>query len=142
MGKVDRKTEYRRSFAKGAYLTLVLAAAFLAILFVLWHWGHMPLWVPLGHLVVSLVAFAVYWVDKVKARSNRWRISEKTLHILEFFGGWPGALVAQQVFRHKNQKTEYQVAFWLIVLVNLAVLGLWLWRGFPDPRTFSFLVRG
>jgi uncharacterized membrane protein YsdA (DUF1294 family) len=142
MGKVDRKPEVRRGLAGGAYLTLVVAAVFIAILFALWHWGHMPLWIPLGHLAVSLVAFAMYWVDKAKARSNRWRISEKTLHILEFFGGWPGALVAQQLFRHKNQKKEYQVAFWLIVLVNLAVLGLWLWQGFPDPKTFSFLVRG
>lgn len=121
-------------------MAFAVAGVFLIILFGMWRIGWMPLWVPAGHLAVSLITVGMYWIDKARARDNGWRISEKTLHILEFFGGWPGALVAQQLFRHKNRKTEYQVAFWLIVLVNSAVLGLWLWRGFPDPDTFSFLI--
>lgn len=119
-----------------------MALAFLAMLFGMARIGWMPWWVPVGHLVVSLVTVGIYWMDKARARDNGWRIAEKTLHFLEFFGGWPGALVAQQVFRHKNRKTEYQVAFWLIVLVNLAVMGLWLWRGFPDPKTILGLLKG
>lgn len=121
-------------------MAFAVAGVFLIILFGMWRIRWMPLWVPAGHLAVSLITVGMYWIDKARARDNGWRISEKTLHILEFFGGWPGALVAQQLFRHKNRKTEYQVAFWLIVLVNSAVLGLWLWRGFPDPDTFSFLI--
>ena len=35
----------------------------------------------------------------------------KTLHWLEFLGGWPGALIAQRVIRHKNKKTSFQVDF-------------------------------
>ncbi len=124
----------------GKWLAFLLAGGFLGLMFGLWQMGHMPLWVPLGHLAMSLIAFTAYSIDKARARDNGWRISEKTLHLLEFFGGWPGALVAQQLLRHKNRKTEYQVAFWIIVLVSVAVLGLWHWRGFPDPDTFSFLI--
>ena len=39
--------------------------------------------------------------------------------------GWPGALMAQQVFRHKTRKGSYQFVFWLAVLANLGALG-WL----------------
>lgn len=124
----------------GKLLAFLLAGGFLGLMFGLWQMGHMPLWVPLGYLAMSLIAFTAYSIDKARARDNGWRISEKTLHLLEFFGGWPGALVAQQLLRHKNRKTEYQVAFWIIVLVSVAVLGLWHWRGFPDPDTFSFLI--
>jgi uncharacterized membrane protein YsdA (DUF1294 family) len=41
------------------------------------------------------------------------------LHASELLGGWPGALVAQQVFRHKTRKLSYQSAFWLIVTLHL-----------------------
>ncbi|WP_350612903.1 DUF1294 domain-containing protein [Pseudomonas sp. HY7a-MNA-CIBAN-0227] len=67
---------------------------------------------------VSLVTFFLYWSDKRKARSDSWRTPEKFLHTLELAGGWPGALIAQQVFRHKTRKVSYQVVFWLIVLLH------------------------
>ena len=40
------------------------------------------------------------------------------MHITELLGGWPGALIAQQVFRHKTRKASFQTVFWLIVLVH------------------------
>jgi uncharacterized membrane protein YsdA (DUF1294 family) len=36
-------------------------------------------------------------------------------------GGWPGAIVAQQMLRHKTSKVSFRVAFWLTVLVNVGV---------------------
>ena len=53
-----------------------------------------------------------------------------TLHGLEAAGGWPGALVAQRVFRHKTRKRSFQIIFWLIVLAHLA---FWGWR-LVQPR--------
>ena len=73
----------------GKLLAFLLAGGFLGLMFGLWQMGHMPLWVPLGHLAMSLIAFTAYSIDKARARDNGWRISEKTLHLLEFFGGWP-----------------------------------------------------
>ncbi|WP_219405647.1 DUF1294 domain-containing protein [Pseudomonas sp. Colony2] len=68
--------------------------------------------------VVSVVAFLLYWSDKRKAREDSWRTPENVLHAVELAGGWPGALIAQQVFRHKTRKVSYQVVFWLIVLLH------------------------
>ncbi|QJI21208.1 MULTISPECIES: DUF1294 domain-containing protein [unclassified Pseudomonas] len=68
--------------------------------------------------LVSMVTFCLYWSDKRKAQNDSWRTPEKILHAMELAGGWPGALVAQQVFRHKTRKVSYQVVFWLIVLLH------------------------
>ena len=47
-----------------------------------------------------------------------WRTPEVRLHLFELLGGWPGALVAQQVFRHKTRKLSFQLVFWGIVLLH------------------------
>ncbi|MBO1541127.1 DUF1294 domain-containing protein [Pseudomonas sp. OA65] len=76
-------------------------------------------WVPMAaYGVVSLVAFLLYWSDKRKARADAWRTPENVLHALELAGGWPGALLAQQLFRHKTRKVSFQVVFWFIVLLH------------------------
>ncbi|AOE60791.1 DUF1294 domain-containing protein [Pseudomonas corrugata] len=78
-------------------------------------------WVPLmAYGTVSVVAFLLYWSDKRKARSDTWRTPENVLHAVELAGGWPGALLAQQVFRHKTRKVSFQVVFWFIVLLHQA----------------------
>ncbi|NWD05147.1 DUF1294 domain-containing protein [Pseudomonas gingeri] len=74
-----------------------------------------PLW---GYGVASLLAFFLYWSDKRKARNDTWRTPEKVLHGVELLGGWPGALIAQQVFRHKTRKLSFQLVFWSIVLLH------------------------
>ena len=76
-------------------------------------------WVPLlAYGAVSLVAFLLYWHDKRQARTDAWRTPENVLHAVELAGGWPGALLAQQVFRHKTRKVSFQVVFWIIVLLH------------------------
>lgn len=72
------------------------------------------------YAVASLLTFVLYWRDKHAALKDRWRTPETTLHFFELAGGWPGALVAQQVFRHKTRKLSYQLAFWLIVVLHQA----------------------
>lgn len=68
--------------------------------------------------IVSVITFVVYWKDKNAAKKGGWRTPEKTLHLLAFAGGWPGALLAQKVFRHKTSKTSFQVIFWIMLILN------------------------
>ena len=68
--------------------------------------------------LASLLAFGLYWYDKQSAQRGRWRTPEKTLHLCELACGWPGALLAQQVFRHKTRKLGYQLMFYGIVLLH------------------------
>jgi uncharacterized membrane protein YsdA (DUF1294 family) len=101
---------------KALVFALVCAAPLLGSA-LLWYRGVSM--VPLvAYGVVSVVAFLLYWRDKREAREDSWRTPENILHAVELAGGWPGALIAQQVFRHKTRKVSYQVAFWLIVLLH------------------------
>ncbi|KAB0494215.1 DUF1294 domain-containing protein [Pseudomonas vancouverensis] len=88
-------------------------------------YGSLSFWlrgvtvIPLAaYGIVSLLAFLLYWHDKRRARAEQWRTPENILHALEFAGGWPGGLLAQQLFRHKTRKVSFQVLFWLIVLLH------------------------
>lgn len=73
-------------------------------------------WRILGTIwaIISGLTIYFYWSDKRKAQRDQWRIPEGTLHLLELLGGWPAALVAQRLFRHKTKKVAYQTVFWLI----------------------------
>jgi uncharacterized membrane protein YsdA (DUF1294 family) len=84
-------------------------------------------WPIVLYLLASIVTFLLYLLDKHKAAHRRWRISEATLHLCEFLGGFPGAFVAQHLLRHKNRKLSYQLAYWLIVLTH-ALFWAWWFR--------------
>jgi uncharacterized membrane protein YsdA (DUF1294 family) len=68
----------------------------------------------------------LYGYDKAAAGRGR-RVPELVLHGAELLGGTPAAFVAQQLFRHKTQKTSFQVRFWIIVAVQAVVVFL-IWR--------------
>jgi len=78
------------------------------------------------YVVMSGIAFAVYWADKRRAGRGAWRVSEGALHGLELLGGWPGALAAQRVFRHKWRKGRYMAVFWAIVGAHAVGWAWWL----------------
>jgi len=90
-------------------------------------WGAPVLvWVMAGvlawYLLTSVVCGVVYAIDKAAARAGRRRISEATLLLLGVVGGWPGAIVAQQTLRHKTRKASFRRAFWVSVLLNVAMV--------------------
>jgi uncharacterized membrane protein YsdA (DUF1294 family) len=70
-------------------------------------------------MAASLLAFLAYALDKSAARRGAWRTSEGTLHMLAVVGGWPGALLAQQLLRHKSTKAEFRAVFWFTVVLNV-----------------------
>ncbi len=72
--------------------------------------------------IMSGLTFWAYARDKRAAQRGEWRTSERTLLTLGLLNGWPGALLAQQLLRHKSSKTSFLVLFWMTVSVNLAWL--------------------
>lgn len=76
-------------------------------------------WLPAAaYGLMSVVTFLLYWHDKHRARNAGQRTPEKILHGAELLGGWPGAFLGQQVFRHKTRKVSYQIVFWGIVVLH------------------------
>ncbi|KEF31264.1 hypothetical protein D777_01613 [Marinobacter nitratireducens] len=113
------------SMAPGFWVAAVAVMVFFTALAGLLYQGYLPLEFLAAYGGVSLVVFAMYWIDKRAAQRGGQRVAEKTLHLFEVCCGWPGALLAQQALRHKTRKGSYRFVFWLAVLVNLGALG-WL----------------
>lgn len=91
------------------------------------------------YAALSLLAFLCYGIDKLAARRGGSRIPERRLHLLALLGGWPGALLAQRLFRHKSRKRAFQRMFWGTVLLNLlglALLGAIAVGGLPSATPF------
>lgn len=72
-----------------------------------------------GYVVMSAVTFLAYAADKSAAQAGRFRTQESALHLLEIVGGWPGALIAQRLLRHKTRKQSFQIAYWTCVALNM-----------------------
>lgn len=81
------------------------------------------------YAVLSLLTFILYAIDKTAARRQARRIPENTLHIYALLGGWPGALLAQQLLRHKSVKRSFRIRFWMTLLLNLLLASLVLLPG-------------
>lgn len=76
-------------------------------------------------LVINIVVFALYGIDKAKAKLDAWRISEKTLLIWSFIGGI-GGMLGMNTFRHKTRKPKFKAANTVGVLLNLFLFTLFL----------------
>ncbi|MEC7816035.1 MAG: cold shock and DUF1294 domain-containing protein [Pseudomonadota bacterium] len=122
------------SMAPGFWVAAAVVLSFFSTLAGLYFEGYLPVLIVAAYGGVSLVSFVMYWIDKRSAQRGGQRIAEKTLHLFELCCGWPGALIAQQAFRHKTRKGSYQFVFWLAVLCNLGALG-WL---LVAPEAMSF----
>jgi len=85
----------------------------------------MPAWIPALYVGASALSFVLYGADKSAAVHGRERIPESMLIGLGYVGGWPGALAAQQVFRHKTAKLSFRIRLWISVIVNVTVLLAW-----------------
>lgn len=83
----------------------------------------LPLILPPIYLATSIVALLLYAFDKAAAMNKRWRTSESALLLVGLVGGWPGALIAQGMFRHKSTKPAFLVPFWFSVAANCGALG-------------------
>ncbi len=80
--------------------------------------------------VMSLVCFCTYGWDKRRAGNGGRRVSERTLQLLAFLGGWPGALIGQRLFRHKTQKLSFLAVFWLVVVLHITVVSSVVYAAF------------
>ena len=73
-------------------------------------------------LSMSIIVATLYGWDKWRATRNRWRVSELALHLGELLGGWPGALVAGHIFRHKTYKRSFRLVRAGCIMLNVVLL--------------------
>lgn len=80
-------------------------------------------------LIINLITFVVYALDKWKAAKHKRRIPESVLLFLTFLGSTIGAVCAMMMFRHKISKKSFLWKFGLIVLIQIVILfGCWKFK--------------
>lgn len=124
-GENKRQARAARSHAAGSSprgRSILVAAGFLGMLALLTMTGRLPLLVFFLYLGMSCFAFFAYAIDKAAAREERRRTPESTLHLFGLACGWPGALLAQALLRHKSAKRSFRITYWWTVVLNCAAL--------------------
>ena len=111
-----------RAGSSGIPLAITTALLFFILLVGLVVLDELPVTLLAAFGLFSGVAFLMYGADKSAAEQGRWRTSESTLHTIAVIGGWPGALVARRVFRHKTTKQPFRTIFWFTVIANCVAL--------------------
>ena len=76
-------------------------------------------------VAVNLISFALYGLDKLKAKKGLWRIRESTLLLVALLGGSLGALLGMEVFRHKTKHWQFKVLVPVFLVLHIA-LAVWL----------------
>lgn len=78
-------------------------------------------------LIINLVAFAAYGIDKWKAKKNKWRIPEATLLWMAALGGSIGAWLGMRVWHHKTMHKKFKYGVPAILVAQIALMGYLLY---------------
>ena len=70
---------------------------------------------------VNVVTFALYGIDKYKAKKGRWRIPERTLLLLPLLGGSAGGILGMAAFHHKTRHWYFRVGLPAMFLLQAAL---------------------
>ena len=73
-------------------------------------------------LLINLMVFILYGVDKRRARKQQWRISERTLLLGTWLLGGAGAWLAMRIFRHKTRHLAFQISAPIGAVLSVAVM--------------------
>ena len=75
-------------------------------------------------VLINIITFSVFGIDKLKAIKNKWRIPEKVLFILSIIGGSFGGLAGMYAFRHKTQKPVFKFGIPAVLIVQIVLVYL------------------
>ena len=76
-------------------------------------------------VVINVVTFFMYGIDKWQAKRSKWRICEATLLLMAVIGGSIGAWLGMKVWHHKTLHKKFKYGIPIILIVQIALL-LWL----------------
>lgn len=72
-------------------------------------------------VIINVITFVIFGVDKYKAIRQEWRIRESTLLGLALIGGSIGGWLAMYIFHHKTKKVKFFVGIPVILVIQTVV---------------------
>ena len=77
-------------------------------------------------VIINVVTFFMYGIDKWKAKKSKWRIRETALLGLTVLGGSIGAWLGMKVWHHKTLHKKFKYGIPLILITQVALV-VWLY---------------
>lgn len=82
-------------------------------------------YLPYYLVVINIITFCMFAIDKSRAKQKQWRIRESMLLGLGVIGGTLGGLAAMYIFRHKTQTAIFKYGLPMILILQI-VLAVYL----------------
>ena len=73
-------------------------------------------------IIINLIGFIICFIDKYKAKKNKYRITEIVLLLISFIGGCFGFFIGMILFHHKTKKIKFYILIPLFMIVWLVIL--------------------
>jgi len=110
---------------KSPYLTFGIASLVMIVLLFSLLMNHTQ--ALISYLIaMNVTTFLLYGYDKFISSTEKLRVPELNLQVLALLGGSPAALLAQKFFRHKTIKGSFQIVYWVIVVLQVILLGYFI----------------
>ncbi|MBO4646412.1 MAG: DUF1294 domain-containing protein [Bacteroidales bacterium] len=76
-------------------------------------------------VVINLITFLLYGMDKIKARRSQWRVPEAVLIGFAVIGGSLGAWFGMIIWHHKTQHKKFKYGVPAILIIQMTILTYW-----------------
>lgn len=76
-------------------------------------------------LIVNILTFLDFGLDKYKAKKGMWRTPESSLLLMALAGGSVGAWMGMNTFRHKTRHLKFKYGIPLIMILQVVFL-MWM----------------
>lgn len=73
-------------------------------------------------LILNVITFILYGIDKYKAKREKWRISEATLLTMAAIGGSIGAWAGIKLWHHKTLHKKFTIGVPLVFILQVALV--------------------
>jgi len=87
----------------------------------------MRIYIYYYYIFVNSLSFLISALDKLKAKKNKWRIKEDTLHIFSFLGGVYGSILSMIILKHKTKKLKFKLITLMAFLLHTFIIFYWIY---------------
>lgn len=73
-------------------------------------------------MLTNIISFAMFYIDKQRAKKHKWRISETALLTSAVIGGSLGAFSAMKLFRHKTKHPKFYITVPIFLIIHILII--------------------
>ncbi len=85
-------------------------------------------WCLFYFIIISIIGIIVTVHDKIAAKRNKWRVSEKTLFLISILGGGLAVYITMLIIRHKTKHKRFMIGIPIILISELILIsGIVIW---------------